>query len=229
VKLPKNIVRSTLALASKILWRDETAPSFQGNFHYRSIIGKLNFLEKSTRPDIAYAVHQCARFCEDPKQTHDDAVLHLIKYLSATRDKGIILDPKHDQSFEVYADADFAGNWHKFTAHTDPSTAKSRSGYVILFAGCPIMWSSKLQTQIALSTTEAEYIALLQSLRDTIPLMQLLQEFKSKGFPTVSTVPKVHCKAFEDNSGALELARLPKLRPRTKHINVVYHHFRDFV
>jgi hypothetical protein len=229
VKLPKNMVRSTPALASKILQRDETAPSFQGNFHYRSIIGKLNFLEKSTRPDIAYAVHQCARFCEDPKQTHADAVLHLIKYLSATRDKGIILDPKHDQSFEVYADADFAGNWHKFTAHTDPSTAKSRSGYVILFAGCPIMWSSKLQTQIALSTTEAEYIALSQSLRDTIPLMQLLQEFKSKGFHTVSTVPKVHCKAFEDNSGALELARLPKLRPRTKHINVVYHHFRDFV
>jgi hypothetical protein len=151
--------------------------------------------------------------------------------MSATCDKGIILDPKHDQPFEVYADADFAGNWHKCTAHTDPSTAKSRSGYVFfLFAGCPIMWSSKLQTQIALSTTESEYIALSQSLRDTIPLMQLLKEFKSKGFHTVSTVPRVHCcKAFEDNSGALELARLPKLRPRTKHINVVYHHFRDFV
>jgi hypothetical protein len=59
--------------------------------------------------------------------------------------------------------------------------------------------------------------------------MQLLEEFKGRGYPVVSTKPRVHCKAFEDNSGALELARLPKMRPRTKHINVVYHHFRDFV
>jgi hypothetical protein len=229
VQLPRNMTRSTPAISSKILQRDKSKPNFKGTFHYRSIIGKLNFLEKSTRPDIAYAVHQCARFCEDPKQIHADAVMHLIKYLNGTRDKGIILDPRHDQSFEVYADADFAGNWHKITAPTDPSTAKSRSGYVILFAGCPIIWSSKLQTQIALSTTEAEYIALSQSLRDTIPLMQLLHEFKNKGFNVVSVVPRVHCKAFEDNSGALELARLPKLRPRTKHNNIVYHHFRDYV
>jgi hypothetical protein len=127
-------------------------------------------------------------------------------------DKHIILDPKGEQSFEVYADADFAGDWYKLTAHKDPSTAKSCSGYVILYAGCPIIWSSKLQTQIALSTTEAEYISLSQSLRETIPLMQLLEEFKGRGY-----------------SGALELARLPKLRPRTKYVNVIYHHFRDFV
>jgi hypothetical protein len=230
IGLPKNVTtRIVPALSSKILKRDEKAPLYRGSFHYRSIIGKLNFLEKSTRPDIAYAVHQCARFCEDPKQTHFDAVIHLAKYLAGTVDQGIILDPKHDKSFEVYADADFAGNWNKITAHKDPSTAKSRSGYVILFADCPIIWSSKLQTQIALSTTEAEYIALSQSLRETIPLMQLLEEFKGRGYPVVSTKPRVHCKAFEDNSGALELARLPKMRPRTKHINVVYHHFRDFV
>jgi hypothetical protein len=95
------------------------------------VIGKLNFLEKSTRPDIAYAIHQCARFCEDPKQVHFDAVIHLTKYLAGTTDQGIILDPKHDKSFEVYADADFAENWNKITVHKDPSTAKSRSGYVI--------------------------------------------------------------------------------------------------
>lgn len=107
------------------------------------------------------------------------------------------------------------------TASDDPSTAKSCTRYVILFADCPIIWSSKLQTQIALSTTKAEYIALSQFLRDTIPLMQLLQEFKDKGFSTVSVIPKVHCKAFEDNSGTLELAKVPKLRPRTKHINIM--------
>ena len=98
-----------------------------------------------------------------------------------------------------------------------------------MLADCPLFWSSKLQTQIALSTTEAEYIALSQALRDLIPIMNLLLELKEHGLPIVSEVPRVHCKAFEDNSGALELARLPKLRPRTKHINLVYHHFRKHV
>ena len=65
-----------------------------------------------------------------------------------------------------------------------------------------------------------------QSLYDAIPMMQLLREMKGNGFPTLSTTPEVHCRAFEDNSCALELARTPKMRPRT---NQVYHHFRDFV
>ena len=221
--------RQTPTLSTKTLQRDEHAPSFDQRFHCRRIVGKLNFLEKSTRPDVACAVHQCARFSEDPKQSHGDAVEHLCKYLAETRNQGIIVDPKRDKSFEVYADADFAGNWNKATASDDVSAAKSRTGYIIMLASCPIIWASKLQTQIALSTTEAEYIALSQSLRDTIPVMNLSQEHKEQHLPIISTVPLIHCKAFEDNSGALELARLPKLRPRTKHINLVYHHFRDHV
>jgi hypothetical protein len=129
----------------------------------------------------------------------------------------------------VYADADFAGNWNKSTAAQDISTAKSRTGFVITFAGCPILWTSKLQTQIALSTTEAEYISLSESLRSAIPLMNVIAEIKAHGHDIVSKAPSIHCKAFEDNSGALELARIPKLRPRTKHINLVYHHFKDHV
>jgi hypothetical protein len=115
------------------------------------------------------------------------------------------------------------------TGSDDPSTAKSRSGYVILYAGCPIAWTSKLQTIIALSSCEAEYVALSESLRDTIPLMNLINEFKQHGFEVINKEPRVYCKAFEDNSGALELARLPKMRPRTKHINVRFHHFREHV
>jgi hypothetical protein len=115
------------------------------------------------------------------------------------------------------------------TGSDDPSTAKSRSGYVILYAGCPIAWTSKLQTIIALSSCEAEYVALSESLRDTIPLMNLINEFKQHGFEVINKEPRVYCKSFEDNSGALELARLPKMRPRTKHINVRFHHFREHV
>ena len=80
-----------------------------------------------------------------------------------------------------------------------------------------------------MSTTEAEYIALSQSLRDAIPIMNLILEMKQKGYEVYSKTPRVFCTAFEDNNGALELARTPKMRARTKHINLVYHHFRDYV
>jgi hypothetical protein len=68
-----------------------------------------------------------------------------------------------------------------------------------------------------------------QSLRDIIPVMNLIQEKQEKGFQVICTQPYVYCTIFEDNSGTLELARLPKLHPRTKHINVCYHHFREHV
>ena len=226
---PREKGKTTPAASTKILRRCKEDPSVKCHFNYRRVIGKLNYLEKSSRPDISYAVHQCARFCEDPKQGHIDAVIHLAKYLRETRDKGMILDPTKTKSFEVWVDADFSGNWSKSTAENDPSTAKSRSGYVITYGGCPIIWVSKLQTQIALSSCEAEYISLSQSLRDAIPIMRMLQELKDRGFNDEYLKPEVRCKAFEDNTGALTLATVPKMRPRTKHINLVYHHFREAV
>jgi hypothetical protein len=89
----------------------------------------------------------------------------------------------------------------------------------------PISWASKLQSQIALSTTKAEYIAMSQALRDIIPIMNLLQKMREQNFKVVCFEPYVYCKVFEYNTGALELARLPKLHQRTKHMNVCYHHF----
>ena len=67
------------------------------------------------------------------------------------------------------------------------------------------------------------------ALRDVIPIMNLIQEMREHDFAVVCSEPYIYCKVFEDNSGALELARLPKMRPRTKHINVCYHHFREHV
>jgi hypothetical protein len=67
------------------------------------------------------------------------------------------------------------------------------------------------------------------ALCDVIPIMDLIQEMKDRHIPIICSKPYVYCKVFEDNAGALELARLPKLRPCTKHINVCYHHFREHV
>ena len=226
---PNTKIKWTPVASSKILSAFPDSQPFDGHFHYRRIIGKLNYLEKSTRPDISYAVHQCARFSSDPKQQHGDAIKWLCRYLAGTKDKGLILKPDNSASFQVYVDSDFAGNWIPEEARDDINTSRSRYGYIVTYHGCPVTWASKMQTEIALSSTEAEYIALSHTLRNTIPLMELLKELQSKkiGFPKNS--PGIHCKIFEDNSGAIEIAKVPKMRPRTKHINVKYHHFRDYV
>jgi hypothetical protein len=126
-------------------------------------------------------------------------------------------------------DASHAADWNKVGAIDDPAMARSRMGYVINYAGCPVLWASKMQTEIALSSTEAEYIALSQSMREVLPLMELMKEAQQMKLPITPTPPKLHCKLFEDNSGALEIAKVPKMRPRTKHLNIKYHHFRSFV
>ena len=221
-------IKPTPAQSTVRLNRDLHGEARRENWHYRSIIGKLNFLEKSTRPDIAYSVHQCARFCNDPKMSHENAVKRIVKYLIATKDDGIYLRPnKH--SFDCWVDADFVGNWDRVNADVDPATAKSRTGYVINYGGCPLTWASKLQTDVALSTTEAEYTALSTSLREVIHLMQLVNEAHEMGWTTYLDAPTVHCKVFEDNIGALEMAKLPKMRPRTKHLCTRMHHFREHV
>ena len=220
---------TTPALVSALLERNIDGPPHNEAWHYRSVIRKLNFLEKSTCPDIAYAVHQCAWFSEQPKENHSKAVKRLICYLVATCDCGLILQPESLPQFDCYVDADFCGYWDQQTVHLDPITAKSRTGYVICFAGCPLSWGSKLQTETALSTTEAEYIALSTALHKVIPLMALLREVHALRLATIPTISQVHCKVFEDNSGSLEMACLPKMRPHTKHINVKMHHFRKHV
>jgi hypothetical protein len=217
------------AMSSKILSRDKDGLPFDNSFHYRSIIGKLNYLEKGTRSDISYITHQCARFTESPKDSHAKAIRWLARYLKATRNKGLIIRPSKNKDLDVYVDADFCGNWTPTNAGEDRDTARSRHGYFIMYKGCPLIWKSQLQTEIALSSTESEYNGLSYALREVIPIMELLKEMKGFGFPIRRTKPKVHCKVFEDNSGALEMAKTHKYRPRTKHINVKMHHFRDYV
>ena len=220
--------RSLPAASSRLLSRHTNSPDFDGSFNYRSVIGKLNYLEKGSRSDIAYIVHQCARFSSCPKKEHGEAIRWLGRYLKGTKDKGTILRPNRDKGLEVFVDADFAGNWDP-NEYEDCDTARSRHGYYITYAGCPILWKSQLQTEVALSSTESEYTGLSYALRDAIPIMNLFQEMKEAGIPIESSNANVKCTVFEDNSGALEIARVHKFRPRTKHLNCRLHHFRSFI
>jgi hypothetical protein len=227
--------------AKEVLHPHESAAPFDAPWKYRSVIGKLNFLAQNTRPDISMAVHMCARYVTNHNRIHQDAVKHLCRYLHYTRTRGLILRPSGDNSLNAYVDSDFAGMWSRETCQLRDS-AVSRTGYVIMYCNCPIHWISKLQTEIALSTTEAEYQALSMCLRDLLPMRTMLSEL-SKGFDFagIPDLPLINRQSFidtrlhqsvvyEDNTGCLELVNKPdQFRPRTKHIGIKWHHFRDAV
>ena len=93
-----------------------------------------------------------------------------------------------------------------------------------MYARCPLTWYSKLQTEIALSTTKAEYIALSQAMQEVIPFMNLMMEVGDI-FPLHNPKPKFHCKVFKDNNSCVRVAEIPKFTPLTNHIAIKYHHF----
>ena len=113
------------APSTVILNRDKDGPAHKEKWPYHSVIGKLNFLEKSSRPDFAFAVHNAAQFSADPKECHSQAVKQIGRYLLGNKDKGIIMTPDTSKSLEVYADADFCGLYDPDTALYNPATAKS--------------------------------------------------------------------------------------------------------
>lgn len=138
--------------------------------------------------------------------------------------------PNASRGIDCYPDADFAGLYGQEDSQ-DPHCARSRTGYVILAFGCPVLWKSKLQTEIALSTMEAEYVALSTACKDLIPILALVRELcRAVGLPDEFEA-NLHCKIHEDNAGALTLANLEpqRMTPRSKHYAIKYHWFRDKV
>ena len=229
------------------LHADKDGAPFAETWRYDSIIGMLMYLAGNTRPDIAYAVHQAARFTHGARNSHASGIKRILRYLQKTKKEGLILRPQADLRVDCYVDADFGGLF-SVEDKQDPVSVKSRTGYVILYRGAPLLWVSKMQTQIALSTMEAEYIALSQSMRDLIPIREVLKEIMTVVFERTATIAyHSHSKAFEDanegtilynipqstvfedNEACLKFARMPKLTPRTKHIGVPYHWFRTQV
>jgi hypothetical protein len=142
------------------------------NWKYRTAVSMLSYLQNSTRPEIAMAVHQTARFSNEPMLSHEKAIMRLGRYLLDTRKRGIIYKPDRSKGLECYVDADFSRGWTQDASNAE--NVLSRTGYVIMYTSCPIFRVSRLQTEIALSTAQAEYIALSQALRDMIPLITLV-------------------------------------------------------
>ena len=208
------------------LGTDADGASMNEEWSYPQAVGMMLYLSSNSRPDIQYAVHQCARFTHCPKQSHAVAMKRICRYLQGTLDQGLEFKPTPQMELDLYVDADFAGLWN-FESDQDPVSVKSRTGYTVTLGGCPVTWVSKLQTEIALSTLESEYIALSTAMRDLVPMRRFLQELGTNMKLAFAKPAIVHSTVFEDNNGALGLATSPKMTPRTKHIAVKYHWFKS--
>jgi hypothetical protein len=204
--------------ASTPLVKDDNGENINGTFNYSSVVGMLQYLQNHTRPDITFAVSQCARYVHFPKLSHENAVIRICQYLRGTAEKGLIFKPTGRLSVDCYVDADFAGLW----PHEDkqnPDCVKSRTGYVTKVAGCPAFWGSRLQGTIALSTMEAEYTALSIAMRELLPFKDLVGTVgRTVGF-SEDEVTTMKTTVWEDNVGALTLANLEPGRntPHSKH------------
>jgi hypothetical protein len=212
--------------SSTPLGSDAKGHAFQGDWDYAHVVGMLLYLSSNSRPDIQFAVHQCTRFTHSPWQSHSDAVKRICRYLQGTRSRGLIFQPSKEMTLDCYSDADFAGLWN-YEDDQDPVCVKSRTGYVLTLAGCPLIWASKLQTEIALSTLESKYIALSTTLRKLIPLRRVLQKVGLALNLEFSQPSIVQSTCFEDNNDALGFATTLQMTPCTKHIGIKYHFFKS--
>jgi hypothetical protein len=125
-------------------------------------------------------LHQCACFTHNPRKGHSQAVKQIVRYLKGTADKGIIFTTVEEASMECYVDTDFAGAYDKEGDGQDPATVWLQTGYIVFAYGVPVCWGSKLQTKIAHSTMEAEYIALSTATREVLGLRNLLEEISNE-------------------------------------------------
>ena len=201
-----------------------------GHINYPAVVGMLLYLSGHSRPDIAFAVSQVARYTFKPTRRHEQALVRIGKYLKGTLDRGMVMTPTASPRIDCYPDADFAGLYGHENSQ-DPHCARSRTGYVILAFGCPVVWRSVMQASICVSTMEAEYVALSTACKDLIPVIGIVKELSKAVGLDDSFNSNLHVKIHEDNVGALTLAQLEvgRMTPRSKHYAIKYHWFREFV
>ena len=196
---------------------------------YRELIGTLLWISNGTRPDITYSVTTLARFSSNPAFEHWQAALRVLGYLNHTKHHCIKYTQQLNYStivsrgysrgylpsfsdYKFYVDASFA---------TDPDSRRSVTGYIFFISGGPVSWQSRLQTSVALSSMEAEYMATTAATQEALWQTRLLQQLGMR-----VTLPVV---LFEDNKSAILFSDHPGDHRTTKHIITRKEFTRDHV
>ena len=184
---------------------DAGGDAFQEPWQCSSVIGMMMYLASNAHPQIQFAVHQCARFTHCPKHLHANAVKKICRCLKHVPDhnEGLTFTKTTSHQSDCFVDADYAGLWgHE--DDQDPVCVKSRTGCTMTLGGCPIHWVSRLQTETALITLEAEHIALAQAMRDLVPTRRMLEEVLGSVAPHLQDDPTLLKATFlEDNNQSM--------------------------
>lgn len=181
-----------------------------GKVPFQELIGSLLYVAQITRPDISFCVNNVSRFNAKHSIEHWEAALRILKYLKGTEDYVLVYGTEKGNEMHAYSDADYASEIDK---------RRLCSGFVVKLAGGAINWHSKRQEIVAVSSTEAEYIALSTTAKEMLYLNQFMFEL---------THAKIEpSKIYVDNTSSINLAKNAAYHDRTKHIDVRYHHLRD--
>lgn len=178
---------------------------------YQQAIGSLLYVAQGTRPDISYVINALSRFNKEPRSEHWSAIKRVMRYLQGTKDYKLTYTKSGNRKITGYCDADWA---------SDARDRKSCTGYIFLFQGSAISWCSRKQQTIALSTAEAEYMAMGSAAQEALWLRQLQAEV-GRGSDTLL----IYC----DNQSAIKLSANDCYLPRSKHIDIRYHFIKDHV
>ncbi|KAG8482658.1 hypothetical protein CXB51_023976 [Gossypium anomalum] len=197
-------------LSSALSPQSDDEIEYMSHVPYSSAMGSLMYAMVCSRPDLSYAVSAVSRYMANPGKEHWKAVQWILRYLRGTTDVCLQFGRTEDGVIG-YVDADFAG---------DLDRRRSLTGYVFTIGGCAISWKATLQTTVALSTTEAEYMAITEACKEAIWLKGLFSELNED--LQISTV-------FCDSQSAIFLTKDQMFHERTKHIDVRYHFVRDII
>lgn len=183
-----------------------------GMFPFREAVGNLLYLSTRTRPDIAFSVNASSRHMENPMKDDEISIKRIMKYLVGSKTIGIVYKKTVDENkIEAFCDADYAG---------DVDTRRSTTGYIIFYGGGPISWSSRRQPIVAMSSTEAEYIAAADCCKELLYLKSLIEELTQKPVKAILNI---------DNQSAITLMKSGVVNKRSKHIDVRYHFIHEKV
>ena len=173
---------------------------------YRSGVGPLLYLTKHSRPDICNPVRTLSKTMDVPAPVHMKEIYKLIRFVLSTKDLGLkfeLMKNIKKRALKALSDSDFA---------SDKETRISVFGYIIYLCGIPIAWRSKRMKSVVLSTTEAEYMALSEVVKELQFIVQLLQ--------TMNVEVELPITVRVDNVGAIQLSKNQTTSDRTKHIDI---------
>lgn len=183
---------------------------------YQALVGAIMYLMLGTRPDLAFAITSLSQFASAPSESHWTALKRVMRYIRSSTDLAITYSARDcdELSLSGYTDSDWGST---------SNDRRSIGGYVFLIAGGAVSWQSKKQATVALSSTEAEYMAATQACKEALWWRSLLREcdvpFKFET-PTI-----IH----SDNQSCIALSINPGFHARTKHIDIQHHFIREKV